>query len=351
MPLALFHRALSGRLVIAGLDLVTYFYPYRVMAARVIGQGRLPLWNPDLYAGVPFLANIQPPSSYPPNLLFVLIPGPQAITWSIIGHLALAAILFFAFSRRALRVPVVASIVGALAFSAGGFALTQTDHLNQNNVLAWMPGVVLAVDQAYRRRSWGWAFLLGVFTTLQVFAGHPQEQYSTPAVAAAWLLMLVVRDRRSGLRGIWRGLSRPLLGGALALGVTAIQLIPTLELSRYGIRAGGVPFNDANYLALPFHELIASLVPDYTTQVTLEWAGYLGLVPLLLAVVGVVRRWRDPVVLLLAGLALAFFLAVAGAVRRWRAPFVLLLPGPARAALAIARGRATPVFWLAYLLL
>ena len=322
MPLALFHRALSGRLVIAGLDLVTYFYPYRVMAARVIGQGRLPLWNPDLYAGVPFLANIQTAVFYPPNLLFVLIPGPQAVTWSIIGHLALAALLFFAFSRRALRVPVVASIVGALAFSTGGFALTQTDHLNQNNVLAWMPGVVLAVDQAYRRRSWGWAFLLGVFTTLQVFAGHPQEQYYTAAVAAAWLLMLVVRDRRSGLRGIWRGLSRPLLGGALALGVTAIQLIPTLELSRYGIRAGGVPFTDANYLALPFHELIASLVPDYSTQVTLEWAGYLGLVPLLLAVVGVVRRWRDPVVLLLAGLALA--------------------------ALAIALGRATPVFWLAY---
>jgi len=322
MPLALFHRALSGRLVIAGLDLVTYFYPYRVMAARVLGQGRLPLWNPDLYAGVPFMANIQTAVFYPPNLLFVLIPGPQAITWSIIGHLALAALLFFAFCRRALGLPVIAAVVGALAFSASGFALTQTDHLNQNNVLAWMPGVVLAVDQAYRLRSRGWALLLGLFIALQVFAGHPQEQYYTAAVAAAWLLMLIVGDRRSGLRQIWSRLSRPLLGGALGVGVAAIQLIPTLEMSHYGIRAGGVPFAEANFLAIPFHELLASLVPDYSTQVPLEWAGSIGLLPLLLAAVAVVRRWRDAVVLLLAGLALA--------------------------AAAIALGRSTPVFWLAY---
>jgi len=322
MPLAVFHRALSGRLVIAGLDLVTYFYPYRVMAARVLGGGRLPLWNPDLYAGVPFLANIQAAVFYPPNLLFILIPGPQAVTWSIIGHLVLAGLLFFAFGRRALGLPAVASVVGALAFSAGGFALTQTDHLNQNNVFAWMPGVVLAVDQAYRRRSWRWSVGLGVVVALQLFAGHPQEQYYTAAVAAAWLVMLIVRDRRSGLGEIWGGLSRPLLGGTLGIGVASIQLIPTLEMSRYGIRAGGVPFADANFLALPFHQLLASIVPDYSTQVPLEWAGTIGLLPLLLAVVAVVRQWRDPVVLLLAGLALA--------------------------ALAIALGRTTPFFWLAY---
>jgi hypothetical protein len=322
MPLAIFHRALSGRLVIGGLDLVTYFYPYRVMAARVLSQGRLPLWNPDLYAGVPFLANIQTAVFYPPNLLFLLIPGPQAITWSIIGHLVLAALLFFAFCRRALGLPVIASVVGALAFSASGFAITQTDHLNQNNVFAWMPGVVLAVDQAYRRRSWRWALVLGLFTALQVFAGHPQEQYYTAAVAGAWLLMLVVADRRSGLRQIWSRLSRPLVGGALGVGVASLQLIPTLELSHYGIRAGGVPFADANFLALPFHQLVSSLVPDYSTQVPLEWAGYIGLLPLLLAVVAVVRRGRDPAVALLAGLALV--------------------------AMAIALGRTTPIFWLAY---
>src|SRR2546423_5318587 len=200
MPLLLFHRAFSGKLVIAGLDLVTYFYPYRVTAARVLSEGRLPLWNPNLYAGVPFLANIQTAVFYPPNLLFLLIPGPQAITWSILGHLALTGLLFFAFCRRALSVPVIASVIGALAFSAGGFALTQTDHLNQNNVLAWMPGVVLAVDQAYRQRSWRLALLLGLVTALQLFAGHPQEQYYTAAVAGAWLIMLIVIDRRVGHR-------------------------------------------------------------------------------------------------------------------------------------------------------
>jgi len=325
MPLALFHTALSGRLVIAGLDLVTYFYPYRVMAARVIGQGRLPFWNPDLYGGVPFLANIQTGVFYPGNLLFVLIHGPQAITWSIILHLALAGIFFFAFCRRAIELPAVASIIGALAFSAGGFALTQTDHLNQNNVIAWMPGVVLAVDQAYRLRSRGWAVLLGLFVALQVFAGHPQEQYYTAVVAAAWLCLLVLRDRRSGLRQIWSRFRYPLVGGALGVGMTAVQLIPSLELSHYGIRAGGVSYAEANLYAIPYRDILANLIPDYMTPIPLEWAGYVGVLPLLLAVVGVVRRWRDPVVLVLALLALL--------------------------AAVVALGQGTPIFWLAYHLL
>ncbi|HLB77172.1 MAG TPA: hypothetical protein VJO72_09080, partial [Candidatus Dormibacteraeota bacterium] len=102
-------------------------------------------------------------------------------------------------------------------------------------------------------------------------------------------------------------------------------LIPTFELTHYGIRSGGVSFTEANFLAIPFHDLLASLVPDYSTVVPVEWAASIGLIPLLLAVVAVVRRWREGPVLLLGGLALT--------------------------AIGVALGRATPIFWLAYHLL
>ena len=322
MPFALFHAALSGRLVVAGLDLVTYIYPYRSAAARAIGEGRLPFWNPDIYGGVPFLANIQTAVLYPLNLLFVWIQGPQAITWLIVVHLVLAGLLMFAFCWRALALPAAAATIGALAFSAGGFALAQSDHLNQANSLAWMPGVLLGIDQAYRSRSRAWVAFLAVVIALQVFAGGPQEQYYTALLAAAWLIMLIVRDRRAGLGQVVSRLSRPLVGGVLGAGLAAIQLIPSFELSRHGIRAAGESFGEANLLALPYHDVIQSVVPTYSTALPTEWVGYVGLMPLLLGVVAVVWRWRDPVVLLLAGLAIV--------------------------SLLVALGAATPVFWLVY---
>ena len=38
-------------------DLVTSFYPYRTLAARAVREGTLPLWNPYMLSGAPFLAN------------------------------------------------------------------------------------------------------------------------------------------------------------------------------------------------------------------------------------------------------------------------------------------------------
>jgi hypothetical protein len=322
MPFLLLRAALSGQLVVAGLDLVTWIYPYHVAAARAMGEGRLPLWNPDLYGGVPFLANIQAGVLYPPNLLFVLFRGPQLITWLILLHLVLAGLLMYAFCRRALAVPVAGASIGALAFSIGGFAISQSDHFNQANTLAWMPGVLLAVDQAYRTRSRAWVAALGLMFALQAFAGGAQEQYYTALVAVAWLIVLLVRERKAGARQLALRLVRPLLGALLGVGMAAIQLIPTVELSHYGIRAGGKSLSDANLLALPFHDVIQSVVPNYTTALPTEWVGYVGLVPLLLGAVAVVRGWRDPVVLVLAGLAAV--------------------------ALLVALGLATPVFWLVY---
>ena len=48
--------ALAGR-VLGGYDTFMYFYPLRSFIHETLGQGRLPLWNPYLFAGTPYLAN------------------------------------------------------------------------------------------------------------------------------------------------------------------------------------------------------------------------------------------------------------------------------------------------------
>ena len=70
---ALCWRFLSGQFVVTGYDTLTYFYPYRAYAGEVIRSGQLPHWNPYLFYGAPFLANIQTAVFYPLNALFYLL--------------------------------------------------------------------------------------------------------------------------------------------------------------------------------------------------------------------------------------------------------------------------------------
>ncbi|MCB0071270.1 MAG: hypothetical protein KDE20_07425, partial [Caldilineaceae bacterium] len=57
--LALYGRLLFTNRVLASGDILHYFYPYRDFAAAALRDGRVPLWNPFIFNGAPFLANPQ----------------------------------------------------------------------------------------------------------------------------------------------------------------------------------------------------------------------------------------------------------------------------------------------------
>src|SRR5688500_14323367 len=52
-------------LILARGDTFLYFYPYWEYRAEALLAGRLPLWNPLLFMGAPFLANSQAGVLYP----------------------------------------------------------------------------------------------------------------------------------------------------------------------------------------------------------------------------------------------------------------------------------------------
>src|SRR5207245_1091958 len=81
--IAVIYRPLvfEGR-ILAGLDTEAYFYPNASYLAASLRTGRIPLWNPLIFAGVPFLANSQVGALYPPNWLY------------LIGHVSSVAIGF-----------------------------------------------------------------------------------------------------------------------------------------------------------------------------------------------------------------------------------------------------------------
>jgi hypothetical protein len=178
--LLLLWRILLTNQILVGLDLFTYFYPYRAYVARALRTGYLPLWNPYLFCGAPLLANPQSAVLYPLHWPLLWLEPPKMIAWSIALHLWLAGIFAYAYSRRSLRLNPFAAFGAALAFAGSGFLGAQAEQINQLNVTTWLPLALLLSDEATRsagRRRVRAVVLLGVTVALQFLAGHTQAFY------------------------------------------------------------------------------------------------------------------------------------------------------------------------------
>ncbi|MEZ4557778.1 MAG: hypothetical protein R2854_15260 [Caldilineaceae bacterium] len=102
--LGFFWRTVSGDVYqpADGGDLVSFLFPTYRFAAQQLSQGVLPLWNPHLYGGAPFISDIQAGFLYPVNaVLFLLRPDfdYKTMQWLAIGHLYWAGLGVYVLLR------------------------------------------------------------------------------------------------------------------------------------------------------------------------------------------------------------------------------------------------------------
>ncbi|RMG93557.1 MAG: hypothetical protein D6706_15110 [Chloroflexi bacterium] len=310
-------------------------------------DGEIPLWNPYLFAGAPFLATGQHSAYYPFGVLFLVVPLAKAYGWFTLSQLWLAGVLGYVFGRILGMRRVSAAIVG-LVYQGCGFMVVSAAVFPMIIAgAAWLPLLLGGVEMVIRpyfsmsampengRFSspvlW---FGIGVLALgSQILAGHIEITYYTlliMALYAAWrLVWLFIHARR------WRTVWQPAvwLGGMVALGLMlgAIQLVPLYEVGQVNFREGSASFAEVRGYAFPVRRLVTLLVPNffgnpshhtYTDVLsgeqvifdrnyygqpnprgagTSDWgiknyvegAIYLGILPLFLAVLGVVGGWKQ----------------------------------------------------------
>jgi hypothetical protein len=329
LVLLFFAQMAFTNLILARGDTFLYFYPYWQMAADALRAGHLPLWNPHIFMGVPFIANSQVGFFYPLNWpVWLLRETPYAVSASILIHLMIAGLGVYLLARRVLRLSPAAALGAAVLFALGGYLTAQVEHVNQVQGLAWLPWLLVVVGPVVGRserppvswRIWLRAVLLtGGLFAMQLLAGHTQTAFISGVAISLWLLVHLVAgrsDRHYGLR--LAGLLAPAV--AVAGLLAAVQLLPTLELTSYSARQGGLSL--AEVLSFSWHPLhiTRSLLPGVGQSLFSEYVAFLPLTALVLAVVG---GWR------------------------WRGrPEVVALLVLAAAGLVLALGRFTPIYWL-----
>ncbi|HUW12615.1 MAG TPA: hypothetical protein VM537_23005, partial [Anaerolineae bacterium] len=90
--LGFFWRIILGRswMPADGGDLASFLFPMYRFSAQSLRDGVLPLWNPHLYGGAPYVGDIQSGLTYPVNLLMFLLARPitfRTMEWLSILHI------------------------------------------------------------------------------------------------------------------------------------------------------------------------------------------------------------------------------------------------------------------------
>lgn len=286
----IFHRLALTDMILARGDTYVYFYPYRDALHESLRQGFLPLWTPDIFMGVPLLANPQVGTFYPVNWLTLSLSAPDAIRIQILLHITLAgmgaSLLSLAMQPERERQHIFGAIIAGIIYAVGGHVGAHVEQINQLQALAWFPWLVLLLYQLLTTRQARWALLLAGAFCLQLFAGHTQTVFISGAGMGLFVLAWGILAG-----GPWQDrLRRTVIALFLLAGISLLtlllaspQLLPTLEMTGLSNREGGFSVEQATAFSLPPTYLPAALLPNYDGQLFGEYVGYTGIIGLGLA--------------------------------------------------------------------
>lgn len=330
-----------------GGDLGSFLFPTYFFAAQSIRQGVLPLWNPYLYGGMPFIGDIQSGLLYP-IYLFVYLLTPRlsyaTMEWLSAFHFFLAGAnmyLFLRFMRPsehpAGRLRRLACIAGAVAFMFSDFFIMHFGNLNMIAVAAWLPLVFLLFHRGLEdRRPWlaAWS---GVVLGEATLAGHIQVTLFI-ALALGFRALWDVGARLTRRHPHGREVIGPLvylaLAGAVAFGLSAPALLPFAAHIPFTERPGWSYSETVKYSFAP-GQFISLLVPTFFGRgPAMHWGmwdrvetGYLGILPLFLAVLGAMLGRRDKSQRFLLALTVGAFVVSMGLYAMLHGWLYQLVPG------------------------
>jgi len=254
----------AGKTRVGG-DIYNYYLPLKMVYADGLRDGQIWLWTPRVGYGAPMLADSQVGVFYPINLvLYSLLPVFAAFEVSFLLHFVLCFGFTYHFCRT-LRLGVGASLVGAAVFTYGWFPVRGVLEWAYVTGI-WIPLAMVGVERRLRGDRWTCLWTTVLALSMQLLAGHFQAAWFTLLLAALYSLARICFEPQDRARRLaWAG--SVAAACVLAVGLCAVQLLPTWELRSVGQR-GGERWQD---------DVVRESVPAwFLGQVFYPWHTYCG---------------------------------------------------------------------------
>ncbi len=310
-------------------DLYLQWHPQAEAFVRSVASGSWPVWNPYVSFGRPLLANPNSQALYPWTWLHLLLTPWRSYTLYVVTHFVLGGLGVYALLLR-VGVRRSGSVVGGLVFVLSGPFLSLVDLWNHLAGAAWMPWILAAGARAIDERRAVPCLALGLALAMPVFAGSPEMALMGGTVVGVLGLEALLRDR-TDLRGALRLTGMAALAVTMAVAISAVQWLPSLEMARASLRQD---LPDAMRSFWSLHPI---------TTLQAFWPVFLDRLPLHGGLRATLFESREPFLASLY-LGLATLPLVLGALLGPQRPWRRLLAFTAAAAWIVALGRHTPLY-------
>src|SRR5258706_11047601 len=164
-------------------DLVLESLPWKKFIRDSLANGELPLWNPYIFAGAPFLAAGQHSALYPFSVIYYVMPLEKAYGWFTVSQLWLAGVFMYLF-MRGLGVGRFGAGIAAIAYQMSGFFIASVVFQMIIAAAAWLPFLLLMVEFTIRQRPVAgkatvvpWVVLGALGLGMEILAGHVEITY------------------------------------------------------------------------------------------------------------------------------------------------------------------------------
>jgi hypothetical protein len=305
----------------------------------------MPLWDPYIHGGMPFVDAMHGDIFYPATILKFFLPVVYAMGLKLVLHVFLAGIFMFFFLKSLNLRPEVSFLGGLLyMFSPCLVSLVHPGHDGKMYVMALLPLAFLILHRACKSGRLFHFLLLSLVFALLIFTPHMQMAYFTCWGLGLFFLFQLWNIHREGNRKIFKIIAYFLISIILGFSISMIQLLsPYLYLKTYSMRTMHTEtvegYEYATSWSMHLEELASEIIPEFCgdnirTQENTYWgrnpfklnSEYIGLLALFLAVVTIIYR-RSRMIWFFIGLGgLAFIYALGGTTPFFRI-FYYLVPG------------------------
>jgi hypothetical protein len=310
LTILLFRKFIFSDGMLFGTDTIAAGVFFRAFYADFVRTYHmLPLWDPYIFCGLPFVDAMHGETFYPFAGLKFFMPFFQALGYKLVIHVFLAGITSYHCAKSFKISRLSSAFVGlSWMFAANFVSLVYGGHGGKMYVMTIFPLSVFLLNRAFEKRRTFHFMLLGGSIGLMVLTAHVQMAYHALWGLGLYFLWRLYGARHEGWRPV-RGLVLKFVL-ALGLGVTlaAVQLIPPyIYLNRYSPRAeGGRGYEFATSWSLHPEEVASLVFPDFSGLDIGPGEGdywgrnffkinseYGGVIPLVLAFFAVWAGWRQ----------------------------------------------------------
>lgn len=320
-------------------DIIHYNLAKRTLLGQALKDHRLPLWTDRIGTGVSLIGEGQIATYNMINLLlFYLFPTILAFNLAYVFYSALAAVGIFVLARY-LGFSRFTAIFTAFVFISSGFFIFRITHINLFAASAFLPFIFLFALRLLDSKRLVDVLFLAFFVAQQIFTGHFQLVFISLVGLFLTILFLTVSDITKKLTEYLTGSFLVFLTIVFGLLLAGVQILPQIEMLGVSVRQGGLSFNEATANSVTPKLLLTLIYPflfgtpadaSYplyreTWDIFWEKMGYLGVIPLFFALIGILSKNQNFV--------------------KYRRAFIMLTA----AGILLALGRYSPTFFLYFL--